>query len=128
MSLGIVQTQRHAFDVARWAFRRKFIEIRAAVPDLSSGNRALKIGPGIGAREWMQPASEMQFPSSNLEVKIMLAVPFRGCRAGILRLFTIVGSVCVCAGENPVSVEGRSHSAQCAANPQAQEKYSAGIS
>jgi len=77
--LGIVQTQRHTFDVtARRAVGFELLQLSATIPNLSGYGSTVKFDPGCGARQGMNEPLQVNLPSTELEIKIVLPIAFRG--------------------------------------------------
>lgn len=82
MELGVVGAQVQPLEVARGTVRHQLHQVGPAVPDLADDGRALHLGPGVGTGQGVQPARQVGFPGSDLEIEVVLAVPFRRSRGG----------------------------------------------
>src|SRR6266576_747571 len=80
--LRIVNTQSQTFNMTCWAVGFKFLQIGAAVPNLSRYRRAIEFDPGFGANQAVLEARQMNLPGTDLEIKIVLTIRRR---AGVLR-------------------------------------------
>ena len=78
MRFGVVESQVQAFEVTSRAVGFELHQIGAAIPDFSDDGGSLVFDPGRGARQGMQEALQMRFPSADLEVEIVLPIPDGG--------------------------------------------------
>ena|SRR5216683_4266349 len=76
VGLWIVEAQVQTFEVPLLAIGLELQQIGASIPNLSNDGSSVKFNPGGGASERMHQAPEVSFPSTKLEVEIVLAVPF----------------------------------------------------
>ncbi len=53
-------------------------ELSATIPDLSGNGSTVKFDPGCGARQGMNEPLQVNLPSTELEIKIVLPIAFRG--------------------------------------------------
>src|SRR5580700_516280 len=75
--LGVVKAERKVFDMTGGgAISFEFHQIGAAIPDLADDRSTVKINPGRGPSQWMQKSRSVRLPGTNLEIKIVLPVPF----------------------------------------------------
>src|ERR1700683_2296490 len=74
LGLRVVGSQGKSFDAAADAVRNDLLQRRPAVPDLPGNGSAVKFDPGGGARQGLEPAFQVNFPTAKLEIKIVLAV------------------------------------------------------
>jgi len=77
VGLWIIEPQVQTFEVPFRAIGLGSIRL-AAIPNPSNDGSAVKFNPGSGASQRMHQAPEVSFPSTNLEVKIVLPVPLCG--------------------------------------------------
>jgi hypothetical protein len=75
--LRIVESQVQPFDVACRAIDLEFNQIRAPIPKLPNDAGPLIFDPSVEAAQRVLEAPEVRFPSANLKVKIVLAIPLR---------------------------------------------------
>ena len=82
MGLRIVETEGQTLDVTGRAGGLELFEPSAAIPDFAGDGRAVKLNPGRRAGQGMEETLEANFPGAGLEVKIVLAIAWRGGRSG----------------------------------------------
>jgi hypothetical protein len=82
MSFRVVETQRQALDVAAHsAVGFELLQLRAAIPNRPGDGGAVKFDPGIGAGQGMQTALQMNLPTADFEIEVVLAIALRGWAA-----------------------------------------------
>src|SRR5258708_6280558 len=74
VGLGIVEAKGQGFEAACRAGDLELQEVGAAVPDFVNDRSALIFDPGRGAGQGIQEALYARFPSTNLEVEIVLPI------------------------------------------------------
>lgn len=64
VSLWIVGAQGQTFDVTACALGLEFFELGTAIPNPAGDGSAVDFDPGVGARQGMQAALQMNFPAA----------------------------------------------------------------
>src|SRR5579864_6077669 len=71
----VVQEQGHAFEMTARPVRLDLLDLCFAIPDLVDHHGAVQLGPVVGAAERMLQAADMSFPTTEVEIEIVLPVP-----------------------------------------------------
>jgi hypothetical protein len=78
VGFGIVQAQVQTLEVACWAIGHELHQIAAAIPNFANDAGAIIFDPGRRPTQWVHQTPEVSFPSTYLEVEIVLPIPRRG--------------------------------------------------
>src|SRR5262249_52807505 len=76
VGLGIVGAHCHSFDVSGRGVGLQLIHICTAAPNRPGNNRSIELDPLVRTGKRTQEPAVVGSPSAELEVKIMLAIPF----------------------------------------------------
>ena len=76
--LRVIKPQGKTFDVILCAVSFEFFQVGAAIPDLARDRRSVKLDPGRGAGESIGETRQVNVPTSDLEVEIVISFVFPG--------------------------------------------------